>query len=494
MSFARLDTLCRSLEALDHALAILGADEATHMSVGGGAKRAEAMAVLEGMYHRQATEPEIGDWLEAAKSEPLNESQQAALREFEREYRNRTCLPAEFVERAAGTRLRCEQLWRELRPRGDWANFQPALEQVLELAREEAALRADALGLDPYDALMEQFDPGTRSAEVDGVFDALKAFLADFLPQALAAQERRRARHLPRPFTGPYPVERQRELGLALMSAVGFDLTHGSLSVSHHPFSSGVPSDVRLTTRYHTDGFLHSLMGVLHETGHGLYEQNLPTEWSHWPSGRARGMAMHESQSLFLEKEIGRSPAFWQFALPLLETHLGERWALEDILGHVQRVQCGFIRVNADEVTYPLHVILRYELERDLIGGALEVADLPEAWDAKMRQYLGLSSIDNPADGPMQDVHWAGGSFGYFPSYTLGALMAAQQWAVIGRDHPDVEAEIAAGTFSTVNAWRREHIWQQASMHSAADILERATGEPLNPAYFMDYLRSRYGE
>jgi len=494
MSFSRLDTLCGSLEALDHALAILGADEATHMATGGGAKRAEAMAVLQGMYHRQATAPEIGDWLEAAKSETLNEAQRAALREFEREYRNRTCLPVEFVERAAGTRMRCEQLWRDLRPRGDWTTFEPALAQVLALAREEAAMRADILGLDPYDALLEQYDPGTRSAQVDVLFDALRVFLAEFLPRALAAQERRRARHAPRPFSGPYPVERQRELGLALMVAVGFDLTRGSLAVSHHPFSGGVPSDVRLTTRYRTDGFLHSLMGILHETGHGLYEQNLPEEWSHWPLGRARGMAMHESQSLFVEKELGRSPAFWQFALPLLETHLGERWTPEDILGHVQRVEPGFIRVDADEVTYPLHVILRYELERELIGGRLEAADLPEAWDAKMRQYLGLSTIDNPADGPMQDVHWAGGDFGYFPSYTLGALMAAQQWTAIGRDHPDVEAEIAAGNFTTVNAWRREHIWRQASLYSAADILERATGEPLNPAHFMDYLRARYDE
>lgn len=493
MSFSRLDALCRSLEALEHAIAILGADEATHMAVGGGAKRAEAIAGLSGMYHRQATAPEIGDWIEAARQEALNEAQEAALREFEREYRNRTCLPAAFVERAANTRLRCEQLWRDLRPKGDWASFEPALEEVLALSREEAAMRADALRVDPYDALIEQYDPGTRCARIEPLFGELKRFLIDFVPQAIALQEERLARRPLRAFGGPYPIDRQRELGLALMVAVGFDLTRGSLSVSHHPFSGGVPTDVRLTTRYRSNEFLSSLMAILHETGHGLYEQNLSLEWSHWPSGKPRGMAMHESQSLFVEKQIGRNPAFWQFALPLLEVHLGERWAIEDILAHVHRIDRGLIRVDADEVTYPLHVILRFELERDLISGRLQVAELPEAWDAGMREYLGLSTIDNPADGPMQDVHWPAGAFGYFPSYTLGAMMAAQQWAAIAREQPGVDEEIAAGHFAGVNAWRRDRIWRQGSMRSTSEILERATGESLNPAYLLAHLRARYG-
>lgn len=493
MSFERLDSLCRTLESLEHAIAILGADEATHMAVGGGEKRAEAIACLTGIYHRQATIPEIRDWIEAAKQEPLNDAQMAALREFEREYVNQTCLPSEFVERQAKTGLRCEQLWRDLRARGDWTGFEPALEGVLQLAREEAAMRSEILGLEPYDALLEQFDPGARSAIIDPVFAELKTFLKDFAPKALAVQDERLARRPLKPLSGAYPIEKQRELGLALMAAVGFDLTHGSLSVSHHPFSGGVPTDVRLTTRYRSTEFLSSLMGILHETGHGLYEQNLPQEWSHWPSGKARGMAMHESQSLFVEKQIGRNPAFWRFALPQVERHLGEYWSIEDILPHVHRVERGLIRVDADEVTYPLHVILRYELERDLVAGRLQVADLPEAWDAGMRDLLGLSTIDNPADGPMQDAHWPGGAFGYFPSYTMGALMAAQQWAAIERENPAVDEQIAAGDFEMVNRWRRDKIWLQASRHSAAQILEQATGETLNPAHFISHLERRYG-
>ena len=198
--------------------------------------------------------------------------------------------------------------------------------------REEAALRADKTGLDPYDALMEQYDPGNRAADIAPVFAELKAFLEDFVPEALAVQEERLAKSPLKPLSGDYPIDRQRELGLAMMAAVGFDLTHGSLSVSHHPFCGGVPTDVRITTRYRTSEFLSALMGVLHETGHALYEQNLPGEWAHWPLGKARGMAMHESQSLFVEKQLGRNPAFWDWALPLVEKHLGEDWSHADIL------------------------------------------------------------------------------------------------------------------------------------------------------------------
>ncbi len=493
MSFQKLDELGHKLEALEHALAILGADEATHMAVGGGGKRAEGMSALAGMLHRQATEPQIGDWLSAAEAEPLNEEQQAAVRELRRQYTNLTCLPAEFVERQTVARMRSEQLWRSLRTRNDWAGFLPALEGIITLVREEAALRADALGLAPYDALMEQYDPGNRAADITPVFAELKAFLKDFLPHALAVQDARLATHPLKPLSGSYAIEKQRELGLAMMAAVGFDLTHGSLSVSHHPFCGGVPTDVRITTRYKTSDFLSALMGVLHETGHALYEQNLPKAWSHWPLGKARGMAVHESQSLFVEKQVGRNPAFWRWALPAVEKHLGEAWSLDDILPHVHHVERGLIRVDADEVTYPLHVILRYELEQELVAGRLEAADLPEAWDAKMRDYLGLSTIDNPADGPMQDVHWPGAAFGYFPSYTLGAMMAAQQWAALTKEHPSADEDLARGDFSAINDWRRQRIWSQGSRWSTPQLLERATGEKLNAAYFANHLTQRYG-
>ena len=235
MSFAKLDELGHRLQALEHALAILGADEATHMAVGGGEARAEAMSSLAGMYHRQATAPEIGDWIAGAEGETLNDDQQAALREFKRQYLNMTCLPSEFVERQTRARMRSEQLWRDLRAKNDWAGFLPALEGVVALVREEAALRAAALKLDPYDALMEQYDPGNRAADIAPVFAELKSFLRDFIPEALDVQAERLAAKPLKPLAGSYPIDRQRELGLAMMGAVGFDFTRGSLSVSHHP-------------------------------------------------------------------------------------------------------------------------------------------------------------------------------------------------------------------------------------------------------------------
>lgn len=494
MSYAKLDDHCRALSALDHALSILGTDEATNMSPGGGESRAEAMATLSGMYHRQATDPKLRDWLDAAEAEDLNPEQKIAIGELERSYINMTCLPSDFVERKMRTSMKSEQLWRKARPAGDWDTFQPALADVVAMMREEAAMRAEVLALAPYDALMEQFDPGNRTASINPVFTELKTFLVDFVPEALSVQEEKLAKRPLKALSGDYPVERQKALGLAMMQAVGFDMNHGSLSVSDHPFCGGVPSDVRMTTRYRTDEFLSALMGILHETGHGLYEQNLPKAWSHWPSGKARGMSIHESQSLFVEKQIGRNPAFWRFALPEVDAHLKESWTMEDILPHVHQVNRGKIRVDADEVTYPLHVILRYELEQDLLSGAIEAKDLPEAWDAKMQASLGISTLDDPKNGPMQDVHWPSGSFGYFPSYTLGALMAAQQWAAILKTNPDVDAQIAVGDFDQVNAWRRDNIWLKASTASTPEILRNATGEALNPAYFIAHLKARYGK
>lgn len=493
MSFAQLDHLCRRLEALGHAQAMLGVDEAVNMPDGGAEKRAEAMSVLASMAHELAAAPHVADWIDSAENEDLDDAQKAAVAAFRRSYINRTCLSSDFVARQVSAAMRCEQLWRQLRAKNDWTDFLPSFENIVSLAQEEAARRAEVLKLSPYDALVEQYDPGSRTAEIARVFADLKGFLKGFIPEALEAQARRRARHPLRDFKGPFPVEKQKALGLALMEAVGFDFHHGRLDVSHHPFCGGVPSDVRMTTRYRTDEFLSSLMGILHETGHGLYEQNLPHDLAHWPSTRARGMAMHESQSLFQEMQLSRRPEFWAFALPKAQAILGlQDVSVDDLLAHVHRVERGFIRVDADEATYPLHVILRFEIEQELVTGTLAAGDVPEAWDAKMREYLGLSTAGNYKDGPMQDVHWPSGAFGYFPSYTLGAMMAAQQWAAVERSVPDAAAQIARGDFSGINHWRKENIWSRASMFTTPEIMRQATGEPLNAAYFEAHLKRRY--
>jgi carboxypeptidase Taq len=495
-AFAKLENLGRKLEAIEHAQSMLGVDEAVMMPAGGGEKRAESMSVLAGMYHEMATAPEIGDWLAAAAEEPLDDMQQAAIREQQRVYTNMTCLSSDFVRRQVATRIRSEQLWRELRAKDDWAGFLPAFEGVVAIAREEAELRAKALGLDPYDAMMEQYDPGNRAADIAPVFARLKVFLKDFVPAVVAKQQADRARRALKPLNAPFPINKQKALGLAVMEAIGFDFEHGRLDVSHHPFCGGVPTDVRMTTRYVTSEFLSSLMGIIHETGHGLYEQGLPKEWSHLAVGKARGMAIHESQSLFMEKQVGRSAEFWEWAMPLVREHLGPDsiagWDIEDLLAHVHEVKTGLIRVDADEATYPLHVILRFEIEKGLVAGTIQPRDVPEEWHSRMTEYLGLSTRDNYKDGPMQDVHWPGGAFGYFPSYTLGAMIAAQLWASLEKDHPSARDDMRHGRFVEINAWRRDKIWSQASRYSTPELLVKATGEKLNGQYFEDHLKHRY--
>ena len=493
MSFDRLDHLCRRLDALDHAQAMLGVDEAVMMPEGSGAARATAMAEIAALHHEMTTAPEVAERLAAAEAAATEPARVAALREFRRMHSNLTCLSSDFVGRQVRARMASEQLWRQLRPHNDWHGFLPAFREVVALAREEANRRAEVLKLQPYDALMEQYDPGNRMAEVTPVFSTLKVFLKDFIPKAMAAQARRRAGKALR---GPFPVARQKALGQAVMAALGFDFGHGRLDVSHHPFCGGVPDDVRMTTRYRTDEFLSSLMGIVHETGHGLYEQGLPGEWRHWPVGKARGMALHESQSLFVEMQLARRAAFWKFALPLARQHLGAAKLLgvsvASMVRAVQKVKPGLIRVDADEATYPLHIMLRYELEQALISGSLKPEDVPEAWNARMQESLGLDTRGNFRDGPMQDVHWPSGAFGYFPSYTLGALAAAQQFAAIRRALPDVEEDIARGHFARINDWRRDHIWSKGSFLSTQEIMRQATGEALSPRAFMPHLEERY--
>jgi carboxypeptidase Taq len=298
---------------------------------------------------------------------------------------------------------------------------------------------------------------------------------------------------------GPFPVERQRWLGVELMKRVGFDFQHGRLDVSHHPFCGGVPRDVRITTRYDEADFTKSLMGVLHETGHAKYEQNLPGEWLDQPVGKARSMALHESQSLLQEMQVSRSRPFLELAAPLVREAFPEAvgrqpesFTTENLYRLYTRVQPGYIRVDADEATYPCHVILRFDLEQRLIEGRMQVKELPEAWDAGMRALLGLSTGDNHKDGCMQDVHWPAGLFGYFPTYTLGALAAAQIYAAARAALPALDGQIAAGDFSGLNAWLRERVWAQGSLLETEALVRHATGAPLGAAAFERHLRARY--
>jgi carboxypeptidase Taq len=372
----------------------------------------------------------------------------------------------------------------------DFAAVLPGLERILRIEREIAAVKAERLGTSPYEALLDQYEPGASVAEIDRLFDEIAGFLPDLIEDAL----NRQAAPPSAPPSGPFPIETQRHLAMLLMERIGFDFAHGRLDISAHPFCGGTPDDVRITTRYNDNDFARALMGVLHETGHALYQRGLPAEWRLQPVGRARGMAMHESQSLLLEMQVCRSRAFLTYAAPMIRVAFGgdgPEWEVDALYRRQIRVRRGFIRVDADEVTYPAHVILRYRLERAMLAGDLHPAELPDAWATGMRELLGVAP-DNDREGCLQDIHWYDGNWGYFPTYTLGALIAAQLFEAARRDVPGLMQAIAEGEFAPLLGWTRQQVHSKGSLLSTAELVETATGQPLGTATFERHLRDRY--
>ena len=485
--------LCRVYSRIyryNHLAAIVGWDRNAMMPPKGNEARAAAEAELNTLIHRTRTDPRLADWLRAAEQEALGDVERANLREIRRDWRDANALPEALVEAKTMAGARCEHAWRTQRAANDWLGFLENFREVVRLSREEARLLADDTGLARYDALMDRYEPGVRSADIDRIFGDVQQWLPDLIRRVQDKQSREKV-IAP---TGPFPVAAQRTLNLAVMKLLGFDFEAGRLDESVHPFSGGVAEDVRLTTRYGEDDFMQSLFGTIHETGHARFEQNLPREWLGQPIGTARSYGIHESQSLSFEMQLARGPAFARLLAPLLNEHLGRQPAFsEDNLCRLFiRARPGLIRVNADEVTYPAHIILRYEIERALIEDDIEVDDIPALWDEKMQALLGLDTRGNFRDGCMQDVHWTDGAFGYFPSYTLGAMYAAQWFAAMRRRHPDLDARIAAGDTDPVFAWLNEHIWSQASRWETPELVTRASGEALNPAHFKAHLEARY--
>ncbi|SMF13308.1 carboxypeptidase M32 [Pseudogulbenkiania subflava] len=473
-----------------HLHAIASWDQATMMPAKGNEARAAALAELQVLIHRTLTEPGLAGQIAAAEEENLGEMERANLREIRRSWEQANLLPESLVEAKALAGSRCEHAWRTQRPANDWDGFLANFREVVRLSREEARRLAEASGLSPYDALMDKYEPGMTSAAIESVFADVKSWLPGLIRQV---RERQAGEEVITP-VGPFAVERQRALGLDVMKLLGFDFDGGRLDVSVHPFCGGVAEDVRITTRYREDDFVQSLMGIVHETGHARYEQGLPRDWLSQPVGLARSMGIHESQSLSFEMQLGRSPAFLELIAPLVRRHLGEQDAFSsaNLARLYTRVQPGFIRVDADELTYPAHIILRFEIERALIEGEIEAADIPALWDEKMQAYLGVDTRGNFRDGCLQDIHWTDGSFGYFPSYTLGAMYAAQYFAALRRQQPDLDAQIAAGNLVPVFGWLERNIWSQGSRWQTNELVTRATGEALNPAYFRAHLEQRY--
>ena len=473
-----------------HLGAIASWDQAAKMPPGGNAARGAALAELDVLMHQTLTDKSLHALMAAAESEVLDAMQRANLREMRRDWEQANLLPDRLIEAKSLAGSRCEHASRTQRKENDWKGFLGNFSEVVKLSREEAQTLSQARGVSPYDALMDKYEPGTRSADIDVMFGELKTWLPDLIAKVSAQQASESVVRT----RGPFPVASQRALGLEIMGILGFDFSAGRLDISTHPFCGGVAQDVRITTRYAEDDFMRSMMGIIHETGHARYEQGLPRDTVEMALGRARSMGIHESQSLSFEMQIGRNPAFLGLLSPLVKKHLGEQPAFDaaNLARLFTRVVPGFIRVDADELTYPAHIILRYEIESSLINGEIEARDIPALWDEKMMAYLGLDTRGNYAQGCLQDIHWTGGSFGYFPSYTLGAMYAAQYFTTIRRLYPTLDASLAAGDLTPIFDWLSTHIWTQASRWETGELVQRATGETLNPAHFRRHLERRY--
>ncbi|HEX2553511.1 MAG TPA: carboxypeptidase M32 [Microvirga sp.] len=510
-AYRSLEARFARIAAIEDALGILQWDAETTMPAGAGEERADQLATLKGLAHEILTAPRTGELLDEAEGsggstaprtgelhdeadrgrDALSEWQRANLREMRRLYLHAAAVPGDLVEASSRAVTRAELVWREARPAGDFARLKPYLAEVLSLQRQVGEAKGAALGLSPYDALLDGYDPGLRRARIDPIFADLRAGLPDLIQ---AARERQDAQGPARPLDGPFPVEVQRRIGEGLMRAAGFDFERGRLDVSLHPFCGGSTGDVRITTRYDESNFVGALMGVLHETGHALYEQGRPEDWRRQPVGLARGMTLHESQSLLIEMQAARSREFVSHLAPLLRDAFGgegEAWSADNLHRIYTRVEPGFIRVNADEVTYPAHILVRYEVETALIGGDLAIEDLPEAFNDGIRDLLGLE-VPNDRLGCLQDIHWPGGSWGYFPTYTLGAMAAAQLFQAACRADPDILPALARGDFAPLTAWLRAHVHGRGSLLETDDLLTAATGRPLDAEAYRTHLRRRY--
>ncbi len=492
------DLLQRSKEIalIGSTSAVLGWDQEVNMPPKGAEWRAEQSAYLSGLAHRKSTDPKINDLLLAIEksdlvSDPLSDVA-VNVREWRHQYDRATKLPTEFVEIFSRTASLAQHVWAEARAKSDFSLYAPKLGELIELTKQ----KADYFGYDdkPYDALLDEFEPGEKTENVKQLFAGLREELVPFLQAIVNAPRQPDAsivedRH--------YPVDRQRILGEMASAAYGLDYASARLDVSTHPFSTNFgPGDQRITTRFDPRNFGDSFFSVLHETGHALYEQNLPDEFFGLPRGDAVSLGIHESQSRTWENLVGRSRAFWQHFYPITRQLFPQTLAdvsMEDFHFAVNAVKPGYIRVEADEVTYNLHIMLRFEIEQAIINEGLPVEEIPAAWNALFKEYLGLDVPDDSL-GVLQDIHWSFGAIGYFPTYALGNLYGAQFFAQARKEIPDLDVHFAAGNFEPLLNWLREHIYQHGQRYRAHDLVQVITGEPLSYKPLMSYLRNKYSD
>lgn len=492
--YRELAGLLREAAVLASTAATLAWDQETMMPPSGAALRAEQLSALTALVHERRVSPRLAELLERCEADAALTADPvvaANLREVRRSVELATRLPTALVREIAETSSHALEAWKDARERDDFPAFAPWLEKTVELNRRKAAFYGVPEGGDPYDALLDEYEPGMTAAEVERVFGALRADLAPLIA-AVAESGRKPDARLA---SLRVPPAGQEALCRVVLERIGFDFRAGRLDVSTHPFCEGTgPGDTRLTTRYREDAFLDGLVSCMHEAGHGMYEQGLPKA-AHFgqPAAEAASFGIHESQSRMWENMVGRSRPFWEWALPLARDAFGGALAgttVDEVHGFLNTVEPGLTRVEADEATYNLHVMLRFDLERAMLRGDLAVRDVPGAWSERMRQDLGVEVPDDRR-GALQDIHWALGAMGYFPTYTLGNLYAAQLWETIRAQLPDLDAQVARGDFAGLLGWLRENVHRHGRRFRAPELCERITGRPLSPEPLLRYLEGK---
>lgn len=491
------DEVCRHVRqtaVLASVESLLGWDERTLMPPKAAGYRAEQSAALAGLVHRRRIDPAHGERLASLAAGPLardgSPQVQAMIRLLWRDFEKHSCVPERLVRALAKTCVEAQRAWATARAESSWSTLEPWLRQVFDLKRELGACQ-DPDG-DPYDALLDDYEPGGRWRAIAGQFAVLREEIVPLVQACVGATRRPDDSVLRR----AYPVADQQRFVREIATRIGFDFDRGRLDTTDHPFCSTMgPDDCRITTRWDERCLPTALYGVLHEAGHGLYEQGLPTEWFGLPPGEAASLGIHESQSRLWENFVGRSPAFWEWCFPIARNAFPQSLAAASpavVQQALMTVRPSLIRVEADEVTYNLHVMMRFDLERAVVHGELAVADLPEAWNDRFSKDFGFRPPSD-AEGVLQDIHWSAGLIGYFPTYTLGNVFAAQLFAAAVRDLPDLDRDFAAGRFGGLLTWLRARVHAHGRQFESAELVARATGSPVSGHWLVESLRRRYG-
>ena len=489
-AYTKLKEIFKDASLSSDIAGILHWDMSTMMPSNSRSQRADQLAYLSKLSHDKISSNEVRDLILEAKSEELNQNETYNLREIEREHKLTSSVPSNLIQKISRTSAKCEGEWQDARKNSNFNLIKKSLGELIKLTKEEADILGKEFNLSPYEALVNKFEPGSNTKLIANVFDDLQQFLTPLIDTII---EKQRSQNI-LPIQYKISENQQKVIAEHIMKIIGFDFKRGRLDKSVHPFCGGSTNDVRITTRYNEDNPFSSLDGVMHETGHALYELNLPEKWSHQPVGKSRGMAMHESQSLLIEMQITRSLAFKTFLSKLLKDKfniIDKSFDANNLYLLGTRVEKSFIRVESDEVTYPLHIILRFNLERKIFNNEIGVNDIPEAWNDEYKKLFD-KKVEKDTDGCLQDVHWYAGLFGYFPTYSLGALTAAQFASQLRIDLPKLDLNIEKGKFDDLVNWLKTNIHEKASFFSTNEVLEQVTKSSLNAKYFKNYINNRY--